>query len=374
MNALRFLRILFVLMVFVVPGYALAKPQTPVTINKIEPSAVQNTLVISGVGFLSTDPAGNPTTISLSGYATPLAHGPITDTSVTVMLPTGVFGSGYAVTVAYGTKEGEFDQLPIMLGATGPQGSQGPMGLTGLQGATGPAGPQGLQGAKGSTGITGSQGIPGIKGDTGATGAQGLKGDTGANGLQGAQGNKGDTGATGAQGPLGLTGPIGLQGAQGIKGDTGVTGAQGPLGLTGLIGLQGVLGLKGDTGATGSQGIQGFNGDTGAQGPSGPVGPAGPSGANGVTFATPIFSVNPLCSSPGTLTMNSFCQYGDPAALSPSSCTVGCTTTTTNTSQVCITYTTQCNSYGCSQACSLYQTLFNNVCTCGNVALGSLVK
>ena len=270
MNASRIIRIISVLLVLVLPGYALAKSHTPLTINKIEPNAVQNTLVISGIGFLSNDPAESPTTIKLSGYATPLEHGLIRDTSVTVLLPIGVFGSGYAITVAYGTKDGEFDQLPITLGGTGPEGPRGPMGITGLQGAQG------------------------LKGDTGAVGPQGLKGDTGGQGTQGAQGPKGDTGATGAQG---LKGDTGATGPQGFKGDTGVTGANGD---------------TGNTGATGLQGLQGLKGDTGAQGSSGPVGPAGASGAGSLTLI-PLFTVSLSCPD------NSYTQGGNSSiTLSPS--------------------------------------------------------
>lgn len=248
MNALHLIRIVCILLVLVVPSYALAKTPTPLTINKIEPNAAQNTLVISGVGFLSTSPTAVPTTITLSGNATPLEHGPITDTSVTVTLPIGTFGSGYAITVAYGTKDGEFDELPITLGGVGPQGPQGPVGPTGVQGATGPAGPAGPIGASGPAG---PQGLAGLQG------------------LQGAQGPTGTTGPQGATGQMGSIGPVGPQGAAGStgpQGTTGLTGATGPQGATGPVGQQG---LVGPAGATGPQGPQGA---TGAQGPSGVLG------------------------------------------------------------------------------------------------------
>ena len=58
----------------------------------------------------------------------------------------------------------------IQLGATGPQGFQGPQGT---QGATGPIGPQGPAGA---TGPIGPQGPAGATGATGATGPQGAAG------------------------------------------------------------------------------------------------------------------------------------------------------------------------------------------------------
>lgn len=64
----------------------------------------------------------------------------------------------------------------------------------------------------------------------------GPKGDTGEQGPQGTQGLKGDTGE---QGPKGDVGPIGPQGPQGIKGDTG---EQGPQGIQGPIGPQGPKG------------------------------------------------------------------------------------------------------------------------------------
>lgn len=76
----------------------------------------------------------------------------------------------------------------------------------------------------------------------------GPKGDTGEQGPQGPQGIKGDTGE---QGPKGEVGPIGPQGPQGIKGDTGDIGPQGPQGEQGLTGEQGP---KGDTGPQGEKG------------------------------------------------------------------------------------------------------------------------
>lgn len=76
----------------------------------------------------------------------------------------------------------------------------------------------------------------------------GPKGDTGEQGPQGPQGIKGDTGE---QGPKGDVGPIGPQGPQGIKGDTGDIGPQGPQGEQGLTGEQGP---KGDTGPQGEKG------------------------------------------------------------------------------------------------------------------------
>ncbi len=87
----------------------------------------------------------------------------------------------------------------VIVGATGPQGAQGPAGPQGAQGPAGPTGSAGPQGAQGSTGITGPQGAQGTQGPTGpsgGTGAQGVEGPTGPQGAQGTQGPTGPQGAT----------------------------------------------------------------------------------------------------------------------------------------------------------------------------------
>ena len=73
----------------------------------------------------------------------------------------------------------------------------------------------------------------------------GPKGDTGEQGPQGPQGIKGDTG------PQGDVGPIGPQGPQGIKGEKGDIGPQGPQGEQGLTGEQGPKGDTGPQGEKG---------------------------------------------------------------------------------------------------------------------------
>jgi hypothetical protein len=88
--------------------------------------------------------------------------------------------NGYGqVVAANGTWIGPQTNL---VGAQGPQGSQGDVGAQGVQGATG---------AQGSQGDVGAQGVQG------ATGAQGSQGDVGAQGVQGAVGPQGVQGATG---------------------------------------------------------------------------------------------------------------------------------------------------------------------------------
>jgi hypothetical protein len=239
-------------------------------------------------------------------------------------------------------ENGNWVNIPSLVGPAGPQGPQGPKGedgtgvtilgsytsLSALQAAhptgnvgdayliegnlyvwsstsnswenvgniKGPKGDQGEQGPKGDKGDKGDTGSQGPKGDTGATGPQGPKGDDGAQGIQGPKGDDGAQGIQGIQGPKGDTGPKGEDGAQGIqgpKGDTGATGATGP---------KGDKGDKGDTGAPGTscthswsgttltvtsasgtssanlKGDKGDKGDTGATGPEGPQGPKGDTG------------------------------------------------------------------------------------------------
>ena len=99
---------------------------------------------------------------------------------------TGAYAVGNAVSDANGSSYINIDglntgdpastgaadwSLLASVGATGPQGIQGPTGIQGIQGPTGPQGDTGVQGIQGPTG---SQGI---QGPTGPQGIQGIQGD-----------------------------------------------------------------------------------------------------------------------------------------------------------------------------------------------------
>ena len=138
----------------------------------------------------------------------------------------------------YVLKNGVWEFLVDMSGATG---IQGPQGVDGIQGPKGDKGDQGIQGTQGIQGLTGANGADGIQGPAGADGAKGDKGD------QGIQGVKGDTGLQGLPGEQGAQG---VQGLKGDKGDTGEQGIQGLQGPAGPAGVDGAPGLEGKDGAS----------------------------------------------------------------------------------------------------------------------------
>ena len=100
-------------------------------------------------------------------------------------------------------ENGEWIDVPAIVGPEGPQGDTGPMG------------PEGPQGPKGDTGPAGKDGEQGIQGPKGDQGERGEKGETGAQGIQGPEGPKGDKGDKGDQG---ATGPAGADGRTPVKG------------------------------------------------------------------------------------------------------------------------------------------------------------
>ena len=263
-------------------------------------------------------------------------------------------------------------------GAQGPQGAKGDKGDKGDPGATGPQGPQGVQGVQGPAGPTGAQGPQGIQGPKGDPGADGQSFSitthydastelptAGATyvgqacsvgtsepydiyiceqhdsayewinhgpiqGPQGPQGIQGPRGEQGIQGPQGPQGEQGIQGEKGEKGDTGEIGPQGPQGLQGEQGPQGLQGLQGDIGPQGPEGPQGA---TGAQGPQGPKGDTGeqalafigyaqatalPAPANTLQVTTSDFTRAPTVDELVIV----FVQYGDPAQLFGTECSV----------------------------------------------------
>lgn len=124
-------------------------------------------------------------------------------------------------------ENGEWIDVPAIIGPAGPQGEAGPAGADGAQGPVGETGPQGIQGEMGP------QGPQGPKGDTGEQGPIGPEGPKGADGLPGEQGPKGDQGERGEKGETGATGP------KGEKGDQGETGPQGPEGPAGYTPVKG---------------------------------------------------------------------------------------------------------------------------------------
>lgn len=76
-------------------------------------------------------------------------------------------------------ENGEWIDVPAIVGPAGPAGEQGPAGKDGAQG---PKGDQGERGEKGETGAQGIQGPEGPKGDKGDKGDQGETGPAGADG------------------------------------------------------------------------------------------------------------------------------------------------------------------------------------------------
>ena len=204
------------------------------------------------------------------------------DTASTATLqaidPTPSIGDGYIaqdtghlwVYTATGPDYG-FDDVGLV---RGPQGNDGSIGYVGSQGDVGYIGSQGTQG---STGYTGSQGT---QGSTGYVGSQGTTGYVGSQGAQGTQGNIGYAGSIGLRGftgSVGGQGVIGYTGSQGIQGITGLNGYNGSQGYTGSIGLNGY------NGSQGIQGITGLNGYNGSQGTTGYIGSQGYTGSVGYT-------------------------------------------------------------------------------------------
>ena len=126
--------------------------------------------------------------------------------------------------------EGNWTDIPALVG---PQGEQGPQGPKGDKGDTGERGPQGLQGPIGETGPEGPQGISGEAGPQGPRGYSLSASRDEANKrvniyqvqdngsiiqayiYDGEQGPKGDAGE---QGPTGSEGPAGADGYTPIKG------------------------------------------------------------------------------------------------------------------------------------------------------------
>ena len=157
-----------------------------------------------------------------------------------------------------------------------------------------------------------------VRGPQGEQGSQGVQGYQGVQGDRGYQGSQGNQGQIGAQGVQGAQGEIGVQGVQGARGFQGYPGTRGSLWGSGTIDPTGGLGKlphdmyinrsTGDLfefsssywikimnliGDPGPQGPQGFPG-VGTQGPQGKTGaastvpgPQGPQGEIGVASTVP---------------------------------------------------------------------------------------
>jgi integrin beta 8 len=202
-----------------------------------------------------------------------------------------------------------------------------------LVGASGPQGTQGIAGKDGANGTTlrygsNSPGTSTISNDgdfyidqtndrlygprTNGTWSSSYIPLIGPTGQKGDAGAAGKDGAAGVQGPAGPTGPAGSQITYGTA-EPGITyGNDGdfyirtdtwnlyykvthyvvsttpdyPNGWQILGTLRGPQGVAGATGATGPQGQTGLTGATGSQGPQGPVGSVGAAGKDGVTIRT----------------------------------------------------------------------------------------
>lgn len=184
-------------------------------ITEVRANAAGTALVVTGANL-----GGGTPKLTFGTLAAPLAVTSASSTQIVAQLPAGVSPGSYLLTLTVGKRrdksgddeEARGDEFWVTLGATGSQGSAGPVG------AQGPAGPAGPTGATGATGPAGATGAQGPSGPTGATGAQGPSGPAGANGAQGAAGPIGATGASGAQGPAGPTGATGARGPAGPAG------------------------------------------------------------------------------------------------------------------------------------------------------------
>lgn len=133
------------------------------------------------------------------------------------------------------------DKAAMAVGATGPQGIQGPPGPATTIGATGPIGLQGETGPRGEKGIQGDTGLIGPPGKEGSTGPTGPAGGIGPTGVIGPEGNIGPRGCDGAQGESGPIGPTGNTGEMGPEGPTGPQGPPGPATTIGATGVRGPI-------------------------------------------------------------------------------------------------------------------------------------
>ena len=124
-------RISFFLLLFAqLASFAAPPPKPPpLTINSAAANAAVTELTISGAGLTSASPS-NPTAVTLSGVGSlPIVTS--SSTSIVVSLPPAATPGTYTLSVAYGTGNGEFDNLDVTIGAVGPAGPPGTPGTPG---------------------------------------------------------------------------------------------------------------------------------------------------------------------------------------------------------------------------------------------------
>jgi hypothetical protein len=110
-----------------------------------------NQVTIKGSGF---EPGKKAPTVLFNGA--PLTVGSYTNTQIVATLPANTTAGMFAMIVA--NSIGEFNEVDLTYGATGPQGPVGPPGANGAPGQLGPQGPEGLMGNPGPAGPAGPTG------------------------------------------------------------------------------------------------------------------------------------------------------------------------------------------------------------------------
>jgi hypothetical protein len=139
------------------------------TVNSAAINYGANQVTFNGSGFEALKKAPK---VLFSGA--PLTVDSFSNTQIVATLPANTTAGTYGVIVA--NSIGEFTEVDLTYGATGPQG---PAGAPGANGAQGPKGPMGPAGATGVTGAQGPQGPQGLMGNPGPEGPAGPAGAPG---------------------------------------------------------------------------------------------------------------------------------------------------------------------------------------------------
>ncbi len=162
-------KILFAALLSLTPCFASGAAIPILTVNNATINYADNQVTISGTSFetLKKSP-----TVLFSGA--PLTIASYSDSQIVAKLPANTAAGTYVMIVA--NSLGEFTEVDLTYGATGPQGPMGPPGANGAQGPIGPPGPQGPTGATGPQGPEGIMGNPGPQGPAGPAGPQGAPG------------------------------------------------------------------------------------------------------------------------------------------------------------------------------------------------------
>jgi hypothetical protein len=211
------------------PCFAFGAAIPILTVSNATINYSANQVTINGTSFetLKKSP-----TVLLRGA--PLTIASFTDSQIVANLPANTAAGTYVMIVA--NSLGEFNEVDLTYGTSGPQGPIGPPGANGAQGPAGPAGALGPIGPACPAGALGPIGPAGPAGALGLTGAIGPAGPAGVLGPIGPAGPAGALGLTGAIGPAGPAGPEGLMGNPGPAGPAGPAGPQGPPGTSSLFG------------------------------------------------------------------------------------------------------------------------------------------